>query len=181
MPRIQPIYPKQASGRSVELLSQVEQKLGMVPNLLSTLAHSPAALQAYLGFSEALDDSSLSPQLREQIALTVSEANGCGYCVAAHCAIGTATGLTDTDLTDARRAGSPESKVEAALQFARRIVDKKGQISDDDLHRVRRAGYGDAEITEIIAVVAGMIFTNYFNLIADTEIDFPQVPELVGV
>ncbi len=39
----------------------------------------------------------------------------------------------------------------------------------------RAAGLTDAEITEVIANVALNVFTNYFNLVAKTELDFPQV------
>ena len=41
--------------------------------------------------------------------------------------------------------------------------------------RVREAGYGEGEIAEIIAAVALNIFSNYFNHIAETEVDFPPV------
>lgn len=181
MPRLKPIDPKQVEGRAKDLLNQVEESLGMVPNLLGAMAHSPAALQGYLGLSEALESGVLPARLREQIALTVSEANGCGYCVAAHCAIGTTAGLTTTDISDARQASSPDSKVEAALRFARHIVDKKGWVSDDDLAQLRKSGYSDGEMSEIVAIVAWKIFANYFNHIAETEIDFPRVPELTTV
>ena len=65
--------------------------------------------------------------------------------------------------------------MEAALGFALAIVAKRGWVSDEDLARVRRAGYGDAGIVEISAVVAFNLFSNYFNHIAETEIDFPPV------
>ncbi len=43
-----------------------------------------------------------------------------------------------------------------------------------------RAGFGDDAIAEIVAGVALNIFTNYFNHVADTDIDFPQVAPLAG-
>ena len=74
-------------------------------------------------------------------SLTVSEANGCGYCVAAHCAIGKSVGLSDSELTDARQSSSPDSKADAALQFARQLVEKRGWVGDEDMGRVRRAAH----------------------------------------
>ena len=142
-----------------------------------TLANSPAALQGYLAFGEALDGGVLPAKLREQIALTVSEANGCGYCVAAHCAIGEAVGLSDSELADARQSSSPDSKVDAVLHLAHQLVENRGRVDDEDLNRVRRAGYGDAEIAEIVAVVAWKTFANYFNHVAGTEVDFPAPAE----
>ena len=179
MPRLKAIEPDQATGQAKQLLSAVNEKFGMVPNLARTLANSPAALQGYLAFGEALEGGVLGAKLREQIALTVSEANGCGYCVAAHCAIGKSVGLSDSELTDARQSTSPESKVDAVLQFARSLVENRGHVTDEDLDRVRRAGYGDGEIAEIVAVVAWKIFSNYFNHVAGTDVDFPAVSEVV--
>lgn len=181
MPRLKAIEPDQARGQTKQLLDAVNEKFGMVPNLARTLANSPAALQGYLALGEALENGVLPAKLREQIALTVSEANGCGYCVAAHSAIGKSVGLSDNELTDARQASSPDSKVDAVLYFARQVVKNRGWVYDEDLNRVRRAGYGDGEIAEIISVVAWKTFANYFNHIAATEIDFPAVGEVAAV
>jgi len=173
MPRLQAINPQEATGQTKQLLDAVSEKFGMVPNLIRTLANSPAALQGYLALGDAVRGGVLSAKLREQISLTVSELNGCEYCVAAHSAIGKSVGLSETELADARQFTSPDSKVEAALQFAQRVVTDRGWVSDEDLDRVRRAGYGDAEIAEIVAVVALLTFSNYFNHVADTKVDFP--------
>ncbi len=178
MPRIKALELDAATGHARQLLDEVNDKYGMIPNLARTLANSPAALQGYLSFGEALENGILSPQLREQIALAVSEANGCSYCVAAHCAIGKSVGLSDTELADARQASSPDSQTNAAVNFARQLVEKRGWATDEDVERVRRAGFGDAEITEIVAIVAWKTFANYFNHIAGTNVDFPSVPEL---
>ena len=50
-----------------------------------------------------------------------------------------------------------------------------GQVTDQELEAVRSAGFSDEEIVEIIGNVAVNLFTNYFNHVADTEIDFPKV------
>ncbi len=60
MPRITPVNPDQATGQSKELLEIVKGKLGGTPNLLTTMAHSPAVLKSYLEFSGALGGASLS-------------------------------------------------------------------------------------------------------------------------
>ena len=77
-----------------------------------------------------------------------------------------------------RRSESVDNKVQVALSFARKVVEKRGWVSDEDLEEVRGAGYSDEEITEIIANIALHNFTNYFNHIAETEVDFPVVPKL---
>lgn len=181
MSRIQPIDRSATDSGTQKVLDGIETKLGMLPNMISTMAHSPAALRGYLGLSQALSGGQLPADLRERIALTVSEINGCGYCLAAHSAIGGSLGLSADDLRDARAARSADSKTDAALQFARQLVDTRGNISDEDVQAVQSAGFGESEITEIISHVALHTFTNYFNKTAQTVVDFPAVDELAGV
>ncbi|GJM25919.1 MAG: alkyl hydroperoxide reductase AhpD [Phycisphaerae bacterium] len=175
MPRLNAIEPTEAGTKAKALLDGVQKKLGMTPNLMRTLANSPAVLEAYLGFSNSLGKSSLSPKLREQIALTVGEINRCQYCLAAHTALGKMAGLGDEEIADSRRGASPDRKTEAILRFARNVVTERGWVSDDDVVSARATGVDDGEIAEIVALVALNIFTNYFNHVAGTEVDFPQV------
>ena len=78
-------------------------------------------------------------------------------------------------------ATSADEKTAAGLEFVRELIEKEGWVTDEDLGRVRDAGYGEAEITEIVANVALTMFTNYFNHVADTEIDFPVARPLAAV
>lgn len=180
MTRLQALNPQTTTGPAKNLLNGVQAKLGFTPNLLKTMANSPAVLKAYLNFSSALGIGILPAKLREQIALTVAEINECDYCLAAHAAIGKTVGLNDETIQDSRRAQSPDSKEAAVLQFVRKLVIDRGWVNDDDLARIRQAGFSDGEITEIVATVALNLFTNYFNHVAGTEVDFPRVPELTA-
>jgi AhpD family alkylhydroperoxidase len=117
----------------------------------------------------------LDAKLREEIALEVGEQNSCQYCVSAHTAIGKMSGMTDSEIEQARDAKSSSAKNAAALKFAREIVAKKGRTADGDVEAVRRAGFTDGEIAEIIAHVALNIFTNYFNNTGGVEVDFPKI------
>lgn len=178
MPRINPVDRNTSNSATADLLASVDKKMGMVPNIIATMANSPAVANAYLGFSQALSGASLSARLREQIALLVGEANGCNYCVAAHTAIGKGAGLSEQETCDARQGNSANDKEQAALAFARRLVSERGWVSDEDVQGVRIAGYTDGEIGEIVAAVSLNIFTNYFNHVAETDIDFPAIPTL---
>ena len=175
MPRLPAISPEHAAGRAKELLDGVQAKLGMIPNLMRTMANSPAVLEAYLNFKGALAMGSLPATLREQIALTLAEVNGCDYCLAAHAAGGKMVGLSHQDILDSRQGASPARRVEAALRFAQTLVHQRGRVGDGEIARLRRAGYGDDEIAEIVAHVALNLFSNYFNHVADTVVDFPEV------
>jgi AhpD family alkylhydroperoxidase len=105
----------------------------------------------------------------------VAEANGCEYCLSVHTAIGNGLKIDAGELDAAREARSSRPATEAALKFARRVVDTRGHVSDDDIAAVRAAGYDDAAIGELVALVALNVFTNFFNSVAATEVDFPRV------
>ena len=180
MPRLNAIDPKEATGKAKELLDGVKAKLGIVPNLMRTFANSPAALKGYLSFSGALGDGLLKAKVREQIALAVADANNCEYCLSAHTAIGKMMGLNDSEIVSSRQASSGDAKTDAALKFAHQIVVKRGEVLNSEIETVRNAGFSDGEITEIVANVALNIFTNYFNHVAQTVVDFPKVSLAAG-
>lgn len=175
MTRIKALEPAEAGPKAQELLAAVKAKIGMTPNLTKTMAHSAAVLEGYLGLSGALSAGALSPRLREQIALAVGQANSCQYCLSAHTAVGKMVGLKPEEIAASRRAVSSDAKEGAALRFAQQLVVHKGLVDDGALRAVREAGLSDAEIVEIVANVALNIFTNYFNHVAGTEVDFPKV------
>jgi uncharacterized peroxidase-related enzyme len=175
MPRIAPLDPSKATGRAKELLDAVQRKFGRVANVVAGLANSPAALEAYLKVQEALGNGSLDVKLREQIALVVAQANGCEYCVSAHTAIGKMVGLDDRQVVGARQAATGDARIDTALRFARTVVERRGWVTDEDLAAVRAAGWSDGEMVEILANVVANFFTNYFNHVAGTEVDFPRV------
>lgn len=175
MSRIQPIDYESATGKVKDLLSAVTTKLGMTPNMMKTMAQSSAVLEGYLQFSESLAGGKLDAGLREQIALISAEINGCGYCASAHTAIGKMVGLSREAISAARRGYSSDAKTNAALRFARTVIVNRGQVSHEDVKALQDAGFSEGEIGEIVANVALNIFTNYFNEVAETEIDFPKV------
>lgn len=175
MQRLTAVDPAEAVGKAKQLLDGVQAKLGFAPNLMRTLANSPAALKALLDFNAALATGSLDAKFREQIALTVAQANSCEYCLSAHSAIGGMVGLTDEEMLASREAQSAVAKQNAGLKFAQAVVVERGEVSNRDLAQVKEAGYTDGEIAEIVANVAVNIFTNYFNHVAQTVVDFPLV------
>ncbi|HEY4337154.1 MAG TPA: carboxymuconolactone decarboxylase family protein [Puia sp.] len=179
MQRLSAIEPESATGKAKDLFTAVQGKLGSVPNMFRTMGNSPAVLEGYLSFNAAMAGGTLGAKLGELIALTIANANGCEYCNAAHSFIGEKMVRIDTgSLADAREGHSDDPRIAAALEFARTLVEKKGQVSDADVNKLRGAGYTDGGIAEVIAHVALNVFTNYFNTAARVVVDFPRV-ELV--
>jgi uncharacterized peroxidase-related enzyme len=175
MPNLKPVNPSEAAGKAKQLFDAVEKNLGMVPNMMRLMVNSPAVLQAYLAFSGALAEGSLTAKLREQIALAVANVNECNYCLSAHNVLGKLAGLSKEDLGAAQHAEAADAKTAAALGFAVKVVRARGHLQVAEVDALRAAGYTDGEVAEIIATVAVNIFTNYFNHIVATEIDFPVV------
>ena len=175
MPRLEPLDPSQAQGKAAELFASIEKKFGGVPNIMRTMGHAPAALQAYLDFGGTLGQGSLSAALREQLALAIAGENSCTYCASAHTAIGGKLGVSSAELASNLKGESDDAKTQAAINFVTTVVKNRGWIEDDAVAKVRSAGYTDGEVVEMIAVIAHNIFTNYFNHIAQTEVDFPRV------
>jgi uncharacterized peroxidase-related enzyme len=178
MARIQPLDPQTATGRSKELLDQIAQKNGKIINIQRVLAQSPAALQAYLGISGALSQGSLSPKLRERIALVVAQENHCDYCLSAHTFLGGRAGLSEEEILSARRGEAEGEKERAVVEFAQTMIRERANVTDADLQRLRDAGLSEGEIVEVVANVVANIFTNYVNHVADTPVDFPLAPAL---
>jgi uncharacterized peroxidase-related enzyme len=157
-------------------LAAVQKSLGSVPNLFRLVSNSPAALKGYLEVSAAVGSSSLGAQTGERIALAVAQSNGCNYCLSAHSYLGRHVAkLDDAEMSANRNGTSNDIKAAAAVRFATQVVEARGHVSDAQLEAVKRAGYDDAAIIEIVLAVALNTFTNYINEVAKTEIDFPVV------
>jgi uncharacterized peroxidase-related enzyme len=178
MSRLPLVDPSQAQGKTHDLFEAIKAKLGRVPNMMRAMANSPAVLEGYLALSGALGAGSLDPKVRERIAIELAEANRCGYCLAAHTLLGKLAGLDEAERHSARLGESADPKADAALKFARSVLDRRGDVSEEDLRKVKEAGYGDGEVAEILALVALNVLTNYFNVAFETPIDFPAVAPL---
>jgi uncharacterized peroxidase-related enzyme len=175
MSRIAALDPAHTEGKTRETLAAVDKMLGGTPNLFRVTAQAPAALEGMVGLQVALARGKLRAGVREAIALAVSETNGCDYCLSAHTALGTGAGLSEEQMTAARNGTAGEAKTAEMLRFAQTLVAERGRVGAAGLATLRKAGVSDAEVLEVIANVAVTILTNYINLVADTDIDFPVV------
>jgi uncharacterized peroxidase-related enzyme len=173
MQTLTPVNPAEATGRAKELLDLVKQRTGRIPNMVRLMANSPASLAAYLNFANALQDSALPPPLRALVSIAVAAANRCDYTLAAISVLAKRDGLSEDDIAAARYGEATDSKSALALQFATKMVKQRGHLAATEVEALRGAGFSDAEVTEIVALVALNIYRSYFNLIAGPEIDFP--------
>lgn len=160
---------------SKPVLDAIRKSLGVVPNLFRLIGNSPTAINAYAGLNGPLTKA-LDVRTRERIALAVAQVNGCDYCLSAHTYLGLNLAKISPDEIALNRQGrSGDATADAAVSFAAKVASQRGHVSDADITAVRAAGFGDAQIVEIVALVAENTFTNYLNEVAKTDIDFPVV------
>lgn len=175
MSRVPLLTATTASADSKALLEQIHQAFGATPNMFKAVAHSPAALKSMWGSFSALSKGSLEGTLGEKIAVAVAERNACEYCLAAHVALGRKAGATAEEMAAAQMGEAGDAKTSAALRFALKLVEGRGQLSDADVQALRHAGFSDEQVVEILAHVALNLFTNYVNVAFQVPVDFPAV------
>jgi uncharacterized peroxidase-related enzyme len=176
MTRLKALSPDEATGKTKELFTAINNKFGVVPNMMRTMGNSSALLDGYLNLSGALDNGTLGAKTNKLIALAVAESNQCNYCLSVHTYLGINLLKIDAAILDSARGGKAnDAKTEAVLTFAKALVSKKGLVNDADVKAVKAAGITEGEVGEIVGQVALNTLTNYFNNTANTEIDFPLV------
>lgn len=176
MPRLAMVDPTHATGRVREIFDGPLK--GKHFNLFRALANSPAALDGYLGMAGAMGRGGLSAREQEAIQLVIAETNGCGYCAAAHSAIGKGAGLTAEQTVDARRGKLGDPRLNAVVQFALALHEKRGHVSAKDLQEFRAAGFTDGNVAEVVLAYALATYTNFFNHVNETAVDFPPIPAI---
>jgi uncharacterized peroxidase-related enzyme len=172
--RIAAIDPDSATGRAKELLSITKSQLGRIPNLYKAMANSPVALEGYLHFRAALGGGVLTQHMRERIALLTAAINQCSYCVSAHTFRGQKIGLSMEELTSTQLGKARDQKTSAALDMVSALMSNTGKLEDSLFEKVKAAGWSDEEIGEIVGHVALNVFSNFFNHVAEPELDFPS-------
>lgn len=168
--------------RSRHEAARVTKAAGSVPNTFAAIGVlQPAALNAVLDADAVLAAGSLSKKDVETIRLIMSVATGCDYCTAAHSTLSKLAGLS-SDAVRNIREGQPtgDATRDALASFVRTLVTTSGTIRDEQFTAINDAGYTDQQLVEINLAVALIIFTNVFNRINDTDVDFAPVNKTQG-
>lgn len=164
---------EELSNQVQPMLDSVQAHLGFVPNVHRLLAISPNALAGFLGLQTQMSKA-LDVKTRDSIALAVSQADGCEYCLAAHSYFAANFAkLSAEEIAMNRDGKSHDPRRAAAVQFAKRVVETRGKIKDGDLAYCRSVGFTDRDIIEIITLCAQYVLTNMLNNAIETDIDFP--------
>jgi len=168
----------EATGHAAQLFAAIKGAVGMVPNAYAAIgSNSPLALEAALNLDGALRKSSLSAQDIEVIKLAVSQDAGCDYCLAAHTLAGRKAKLSGEAMIALRKGeATGDARVDALAAFAHRLVQSSGTVPEEVVAAVRAAGVTDAQVVDTLLAIASITFTNLFNRVNDTVLDFPPAP-----
>tara|TARA_B100000700_G_C15056466_1_gene863061 strand:+ start:2713 stop:3252 length:540 start_codon:yes stop_codon:yes gene_type:complete len=156
-----------------EKLENIEEAFGMLPNIIGVMAHSEATLDMYMSMEGALDSGHLTKPQREMIALAVSQANECRYCVSAHTEFCSGLGLDTADIIKSRLCEADNPIEQAMLDLAVSIVENRGQVPEEQVTEAKEAGLSNSLILEVFSNVIFVIMGNYINHLTKIDIDFP--------
>jgi uncharacterized peroxidase-related enzyme len=175
MARTTALKPEQVPAESKLTLDAFTKNTGFTPNMMLAFAKSPIAFNSWATLLGSLSKA-LDVKTRDSIGLAVSEVNGCNYCLRVHSFTAEHMAkLSAEDIILARKGHATDAKRDAVVQFARKVIENRGHVSEADLNVVREVGYTDANIIEIVALVAMYSLTNFFNNVFDHDKDFPAV------
>jgi uncharacterized peroxidase-related enzyme len=176
--QLQVLTREQAPEGAKATFDGLRGKLGFVPNLYATFAHSPQALNGSIAFGTALSQGELNGREIETIYLVASEANECDYCVAAHTTVGKLQGLTEEETIAVRTVSSSDTRLNALAALTLSVVRNNGHPAQASLDQFFAAGYSKAALVELIGIIALNTFNNYVQHIAQVPIDWPAAQSL---
>ena len=169
MTRLTPVQPEQAKDSVKETLDELAAHRGALGPMVLSMANSSALLRGYADLNRAMKRSHLDRKVTERISLAVQEWLGCAYCIDAHSDAARGLGLTDTDIELARQGTATDPKVAAIVGFAQQVAAAPAEIRDEDVETLRRFGYRDEQIADVVGLVALNVLTGSFNLVAGIE------------
>ena len=162
------------SEKNQKIFDNLEKQVGFLPNLFASYAYSENALKNYLDFAGA--PTSLKAKEKEVVNLAVSQVNNCGYCLAAHTAIGKMSGFNDEQILELRQGkSSVDNKLDALAKLAKNITENRGNTDADVLDNFFKAGWTKENLIDTIILVGDKTISNYINNMVKTPIDFPEV------
>lgn len=171
---LSPVPVANADPDAKGLLEEARRRLGFVPNMYANMANSPGLLETYMrGYAKFRQGSGFTPAEQEVVFLTISRANGCHYCVAAHSVIADAISKVPVEVTNAIRDGSPvpDSRLSSLSRFTEAMVRSRGTPEHREVEAFLKAGFTERQVLEIVLAIAVKTLSNYANHLFHTPID----------
>ncbi|SHE99905.1 uncharacterized peroxidase-related enzyme [Mariniphaga anaerophila] len=169
---------EQVDEKAKAVFNDLENSLGMVPNLYATMGYSSDVLAGYLNYSGVVGNSSFNKREIEAIKLAVSEVNNCQYCKAAHTVIAKMNGFTEEETIAIRKANLTDKRINLLVETAQQIATNKGKLNEHLNERFFNEGFDNKALIDLVAIVNVTSFTNYLHNATQVPVDFPPAPEL---
>lgn len=163
-----------APQKSKDFLQAAKNSMGMIPNMYAVMAENPMLLEAYINsyhlFRSSADFSAIE---QEVIFLSISAANECSYCIAAHSMVADKMSKVPVEITNSIRDGKqiPDAKLEALSQFTKTLIINRGHVNNDEIQNFMAAGYSQSQILGIVTAIGIKTMSNYMNHITNTPVD----------
>jgi len=161
-----------APENSKPLLELFIHAVGFVPNLAGAIAYSPKLADSLLGLFKNVHSGSFTEAEVQVLLLTNAVTNSSSWPIAFHTALGLKQGLDPADVQAIREGQLPKQKRHAALSgVAKKLIEKRGQLSDDDVTAFLGAGFEKEHLLEVVGVVAASTITNYAGKITNPPLE----------
>ena len=146
------------------ILDKVAENVGFVPNLFTTLARQPGAVEAFVALDGAFTQCSLSPIERQVVLLAASVENIGRYCVAGHTLFARKLGMPETTIAAIRNASPVEDERLAALQsFVTQLIQHRGHVTPEQTADLIRAGFTREQLMDVVMGITLKTFSNYVD------------------
>lgn len=167
MAYIKTIHESDAEGELAEVYSALARSRGKVANIMKVHSLNPRAMQAHLELYVTLlfGRSKLKRPEREMIAVVVSAANRCDYCVHHHAeALAHYWGKERAEqLASEPRVAGLLPREQAIADYARKLTLEPSSLHEGDVEALRAQGLEDSEILDVNLIVG---YFNFVNRIA---------------
>jgi len=161
-----------APQASKSALQDVQKRFGMIPNLAGAMATSPVLAEAFIGIFDKVHGGSFTEPQIQTVLLTDAVTNRSAWAVALHTALGLQAGLDPVDVEVMRAGRSPsDEKLGALSTLARTLIEKRGQLADQEIERFLAAGFSKALLLETITIVAASTITNYTGNVTNPSLE----------
>lgn len=160
-----------AAGAAADRLRDLESQHGAVGRMVATMAGSPSIVSGYLDLSRAMKRSGLDRAISERISLAVQSQLGCDLCIEAHTAGARAAGVSEDEIEFALLGTSADPAIAPIVAFGHRVHTDPSSVTDADIDELRRLGYRDRDVLDVVGLVALNVLTGSFNLVAGLEPD----------
>jgi uncharacterized peroxidase-related enzyme len=158
-----------APADSKPLLEATKKAWGFLPTLQATLAHSPVALEAHERLFALVGKTSFSPIEQQVALLAVSVFNGCEYCTMGHTYLARAAKAPEPVVQAMRnRTEVPDARLQALRTFTEAVVRERGHAGDAAVEAFLAAGFTQAQVLELLVVIALKTISNYANHLTHT-------------